>query len=268
MENIFAVHKQIEQTLRYLATIAEKANEGIAVVDFDGGIRFVNEAWIEMNGYKKADQLIGKRLGMFHTKEQMKTDVTALIEKAKHYGQSESIVERIKRDGTIFTTHTRMILVKDDSGNATGLIVFATDIGQRIKLQETVAENLKQIDAFSQRITRLRKLFGECLEVGQYLEEQAGELQTNNETIHNQMAGLQKSPQRKELHRERILHPKAQVKNTHQWLEEEQPKYREPKESLEHGSEEMAKTKSFKKVLDTKELMEVAELAMRVSGRS
>jgi PAS domain S-box-containing protein len=268
MENILAVHRQIEQTLRYLAIIAEKANEGIAVIDFDGGIRFVNEAWIEMNGYKTADQLIGKQFGLIHTKEQMNTDLTALVERAKHHGRSEGIVERVKSDGTVFTTYTKMILVKDDSDKATGLIIFDTDIGQRIKLQEIMAENLKQIDAFSQCITRLRKLFGECLEAGQYLEEQAGELQANNETIHNQMTGLEKSPQRTELHPERILHQEAQVNNTHQGMEETKPKYRQPKESPKHSSEETAKTKGLKKVLDPTELMEVAELAMRVSRHS
>jgi PAS domain S-box-containing protein len=268
MENIFAVHKQIEQTLRYLAMIAEKANEGIVVLDFDGGIQFVNEAWIEMNGYKTADELIGKQLSLFHTKDQLKTDVTALIEKAKHYGQSEGIIEHVKSDGTVFTSRTRMILVKDDSGKSTGLIIFVTDICQSIKLQEMIAENLKLADAFGQRITRLRKLFGECLEVGQSLEEQAGELQANNEILHKQMTEVERPSQKPELHPKRILHQKTQVKNTNQWLEEAKPKYRQPKESPEHSSEEMAKTKGLKKVLDPKELMEVAKLAMRVSGRS
>lgn len=268
MENILAVHKQIEQTLRYLAIIAEKANEGIAVIDFDGSIQFVNESWVEMNGYKTADQLIGKQLSLFHTKEQMKTDVTALVEKAKHHGQSEGVVEHVKSDGTVFTTHTKMILVKDDSGKAIGLIIFASDIGQHIKLQEMMAENLKQIDAFSQCITRLRKLFGECLEVGQYLEEKAGELQASNDILHKRMTDLEKPPQKTELHQESFSRQKAQAENTNQCLEETKPKYRQPKESPEHSSEEMAKTKGLKKVLDTKELREVAELAMRISGRS
>ena len=45
MENVFTAHKQIEQTLRYLVMIAEQANEGIVVIDLDGSLRFVNEAW-------------------------------------------------------------------------------------------------------------------------------------------------------------------------------------------------------------------------------
>jgi PAS domain S-box-containing protein len=282
MENIFTVHKQIEQTLRYLAMIAEKVSEGVAVIDFNGTIQFVNEAWIEMHEYKTKDELIGKQLSLFHTKEQMKKDVIPLLEKTEHCGRSEGTVEHIKSDGTAFPIQTKMILIKDDSGKSTGLIIFAADISQRIKLKETTTENLKQVKRLSERITRLRKLFAECMGLGEYLSEQAGELQANNEILNKQMTELEKPPQKTELHPERILHErdpilqkdckmgtqKAQVKTVHQRLEETKPKYRQPKESPEHSSEEMAKTKSFKKLLDTKELMEVAELAMRVSGRS
>lgn len=60
MQNVFTAHKRIEQILmqnvfaahkrKYLAMIAEQANEGIAVVNLDGSLRFVDETWVGMHG--------------------------------------------------------------------------------------------------------------------------------------------------------------------------------------------------------------------------
>jgi PAS domain S-box-containing protein len=266
MQNVFTAHKQIEQTLRYLALIAQQTKEGIAVIDLDGSIQFVNEAWIEMHGYKTAGELIGKQLSLFHTKEKMKTDVIPLLEKTERAGRSEGTVEHVRSDGTAFPMQTKMILVKDDSGNATGLIVFVADIGKCTKLQETAAENLKQIKHFSERIIQLQKLFAECLEVAEYLSEQAGELQANNEILHQQMTELEKLPQAQEQYSGQIVHRNAQKASMNQQLEETKSKRRQPTESPEEISEETARPKSLRKVLNTKELVEVAELARRLSG--
>ena len=114
--------------------IAEQANDGIVVVDSDGCLRFVNEAWAGMHGYKTKDELVGRQLSLFHTKEQMESDVTALLEETKRCGQSEGAVEHIKSDGTVLPAQTKIVLVRDEAGKATGFIVFATDIGQRTEL--------------------------------------------------------------------------------------------------------------------------------------
>jgi PAS domain S-box-containing protein len=255
MQNVFTAYKQIEQTLRYLSMIAEQANEGIVVVDLDGSLRFVNEAWAGMHGYKTKDELIGKQLSLFHTKEQMETDVTALL---------EDTVEHIKRDGTVFPAKTKMILVLDEAGETTGLIVFAADIDQSTKLQETTVGNLKQIKNLSERIIRLRKLFGECLEAGECLAEQTGELQANNEILLQQMSESDQSPRRPE----RILHGKAQETTADQRREDTNPEHRQSIEEPAESSEPMVRSKRSRKLLNTKELGEVAELARRLSGYS
>jgi len=268
MQNVFTAHKQIERTLRYLAIIAQQAKEGIAVFDLDGSIQFVNEVWVQMHGYETKDKLIGKQLRLFHTKEQMKTDVTPFLEETKHCGQLERTVEHVRSDGTVFSAQTKMILVRDEAGKATELIVFAADTGQREKLQETTAENLKRVKQLSQRITKLRKLFGECMETGQYLAEQTGELQANNEILQQQMADLDQSPQRPEQYPEQIVNRKVKVVPKNQRTEGTNHEHRQYKETPAESYDEMIQSKSLRKMLNTKELVEVAELARRLSERT
>jgi len=267
MQNVFTAHKQIEHTLRYLAIIAQQVKEGIAVFDLDGSIQFVNEAWVEMHGYEMKDELIGKQFRLFHTKEQMKTDVIPLLEETKHCGQLERTIEHVRNDGTEFPAQTKMILVRDETGKAAGFIVFAEDIDQRVKLQETTAENLKRVKQLSQRITRLQKLFGECIETGEYLAEQTDELQANNEILQQHMAKLDQAPRRPEQHPEQIVNRNAKVISKNQRTEGTNHEHRQYKETPAENYDEMAQSKSSRKLLKTKELAEVAELARRLSER-
>jgi len=272
MQNVFTTHKHIEQTLRYLSTfadtVAEKTDEGIVVADLDGRLQFVNKAWCRMHGYKSKDKLIGKQLSLFHTKEQMKTDLIPLLEMTKRCGQIEDTVEHIKSNGTVFPTQTKIILVEDGAGNATGFIIFAADIGQHTKLKKTTDENLKQIKHLSKRITQLRTLFIECLEIGECLAEQTGELQANNKTLLRQMSELNQSPRIPEQYSEQILPWKAQGTIINQLPEGTNSEQRQPKEAPAKSPGSMVKSKRSIKLFDTKELGEVAELARRLSELS
>jgi len=269
MQNVFTAYKQIEQTLRYLSTIADQTNEGIVVVDLDSGLQFVNEAWALMHGYKTKDKLIDKQLSIFHTTEQMKSDVIPLFEKTKNYGQIEGTVEHIKCDGTVFPTKTKMILIEDEDGNANGFIIFAASIRQHTILREATVENLKRIEQLNDRITRFQKLLGECLEAGEFLAKQTVELQANNEILLQQMSESDQSPQKPaEQHPEQIVHRKAQETTANQQSEEKNPEFRKPKETSAENSEPIEKPKSSTKLPDPKELGQAVKLASRLSGSS
>lgn len=272
MQNVFTTQKQIEQTLRHLSIVAdmaaEKANEGIVVADLDGNLLFVNQAWCGMHGYKSKNELIGKRLSLFHTKEQMKTDVIPLLEKTKRCGQIEDTIEHIKSNGTLFATQTKMILVEDGAGKATGFIVFAANVDQSPKLKDTTDENLKQIKQLSKRVAQLRTLFGECREIGESLAEQTGELQASNEILLLKMSEQDPSPLLAEQYSEQILPWKAQGIIINQSSKVPNPEQRQHKETPAKSSEPIAKSKRSINLSDNKELGDVAELARRLSELS
>jgi len=197
MENVLTVYKQVKQNIRSLIAIAEHSDQGIVVIDLEGCIQFVNNAWIEMHECNYEDEFIGKQLSIFHSEEQMESDVIPLFEEAKRCGQIEGTVEHIKSDGTVFPAQTKMILVEDESGNANRLVVFADSTQQSSILQEVTVENLNRIEQLSDLITQFQRLFGECVDAGKYLSEQTGELKANNEILLQQFSESD-PPQRKE----------------------------------------------------------------------
>jgi PAS domain S-box-containing protein len=123
--------KEAEERLRRLAMIAEQAYEGIAYADLERIIQFANLSWAKMHGYETADELIGKPLSIFHTEEQLKTDVIPFNEEVKKNGRNMGEVGHVRKDGTKFPAEMTVSLFRNDQAEPIGVIGFANDITLR-----------------------------------------------------------------------------------------------------------------------------------------
>ena len=196
MDDIIAAHEQGEQALRHLTVIAERAREGIIVVDLNGALRFINTAWATMHGYEAGHELIGKQISIFHTKEQMKTDVIPFMEETKRRGQLAGPVEHVRRDGTPLPTEMLMVVFEDEAGKAAGLICFATDLTEHERTKDELkryrnhlAELVKQQTAeLTEANEQLQNQIAEHEQAEQRLKRQTAELTTANEQLQNQIA--------------------------------------------------------------------------------
>lgn len=164
---MIATREQIEETVWYLTVIAERAMEAIIVIDFSGAVRFVNTAWARMHGYENSRELIGKHINVFHTEEQMETDVIPFIEEVKQRGQLAGPVEHVRRNGVPFSTEMLMVILRDRMGNAQGLIGFAKD----------VTNNEHTNDELEQYRDHLAEL----------IKQQTGELKVANEQLQREI---------------------------------------------------------------------------------
>ncbi len=156
--------KKANEEIRRMATIVEQAAEGIAVANIEGDIQFVNHAWAAMHGYKSSDKLIGKHLSIFHTKEQLKTDVILFNEEAKQSGHKIGEVGHMRKDGTTFPTMMMVTLLKNEQGKPYGFAGFAQDITERKKADAELQKRLKELEIFfkastvrEERILELKK---------------------------------------------------------------------------------------------------------------
>jgi PAS domain S-box-containing protein len=267
MHNVIAAHKQVEATLRHLAMIAEQAGEGIAVVGLDGALRFFNRAWARMHGYKARNELVGKQIGVFHTKEQMKTDVIPFIEETKRRGQLEGLVEHIRSNGTPFPTQMKMTIVKDEADKAIGLIVFATDITQRKQLEDMLRENTRRTEKLKEQIGQLQNLFSECRQVEESLTEQTDKLNSDSEKLQQQITELNQSQERSKPHGEQPARQKAELTDTNEQLQHDNIERDQSEDVPVESSEQGSRSERHRKPLNTKELGKLAELGKRLSGR-
>ncbi len=142
----------IDRTLRHLTTIAETANEGIAITDVRGVLRFANAALAWMHGYESPKALIGKSISFFHSHEQMHSDVLPLIAEAQRRGDIAGPVEHINSDGIVFPTRTRIVLLRDPAGKAEGFAFFIVDLSERIQNERLLTERNDQLITANERL--------------------------------------------------------------------------------------------------------------------
>lgn len=128
-----------EEQLSLLISMVKQSTEGMAVADLEGKIQFINNAFAQMHGYKP-NELIGKNLAIFHNKEQMATvvEVTKAIQKT---GEFTGEVWHKHRDGTVFPTFMQNSLLRDESGNPTGMIGTARDITIQKQAEDALRES-------------------------------------------------------------------------------------------------------------------------------
>ncbi|MDY6988271.1 MAG: PAS domain S-box protein [Thermodesulfobacteriota bacterium] len=129
--------RQLQQ--QFFLRIVEQASEGIAVSDLDGYLLFVNHAFAAMHGYRPGE-LVGKRLSVFHTPEQM-ASVEMDIRELKTRGEFSGDVWHVKKDGTVFPTFMHNSVLRNEAGDPLGLIATLLDITERKAADQALAES-------------------------------------------------------------------------------------------------------------------------------
>jgi PAS domain S-box-containing protein len=191
MDNVIAEIKRVKRTLGHLTTIAEQAGEGIAVVDHNGAIRFVNDALVMMHGYDNRNELLGNTISVLHSEEQMRTDVIGFVKETKQRGRLEGPIEHVRRDGTSFATQTKMTTLKNEQGNVIGLIVFVTDYSGRKQSEELLRQQGAKLAAANKQlqnqIAEYRRRENEWQQCRNHFEQRVVELRASNDQLQRQV---------------------------------------------------------------------------------
>jgi len=167
--------------------ITQQVDQGIAIVDLNGTICFVNVPWARMHGYKTSNELLGKQISTFHAQEQVKADLDPLIEETKRRGRSTCAVKHVRADGATFPTQMKMIVLKDEKSKAIGFIVITTDITESKRLEETAAEATKQGKELKEQIEQFQYNIHEREQTEGNIKQQADELRAANEQLKHQI---------------------------------------------------------------------------------
>lgn len=126
--------KEAEERLVEYRAAVEQSADGIAMSDLAGNIRFVNEAWARMHGYS-VEELIGRHLSVFHTREQMESQVSPFNQRLREIGSQEGDVWHVRRNGEVFATRMTTTLLRRADGEPFGMFAFMRDITEQKELE-------------------------------------------------------------------------------------------------------------------------------------
>ncbi len=128
-----------KEQLTLLSFMVKQSTEGMALVDLNGNIQFINHAFAEMHGYRP-DKLIGKNLAIFHNEDQL-ASVEAANKMIQETGEFIGEIWHKHRDGTIFPTYMHNSLLRDESDNPVGMIGTIRDITLQKQAEKALRES-------------------------------------------------------------------------------------------------------------------------------
>ena len=107
--------------------------EGIALVDMDGHLLFVNPTFARQHDYH-SDELVGKHLSILHSEKQMPV-VNCANRQIFETGVFDGEIWHIRRDGTAFPGSMHNTLIRDGSGVPVGILGTLRDITRRKQVE-------------------------------------------------------------------------------------------------------------------------------------
>lgn len=119
-------------------SIINTSRDFIAIMDFDGQLVYVNPSGLEMTGYNKADELVGKSFAALQSPE----DFASL----RRYGFGTALAEGewrgenrlLKRDGSVLAVEQTVFVVRNPNGTPKELATIISDISVRKDIEHQI----------------------------------------------------------------------------------------------------------------------------------
>ncbi|RMF88785.1 MAG: PAS domain S-box protein, partial [Nitrospinota bacterium] len=140
--------KRTETELKRLVTAVEQVAEGIIITDPQGIIYYVNPAFEQITGYRRAE-VTGEHIGLLKPDPNDHTLCQA-IQQVMESGEAWSgrMTSR-KKDGTLFEGETTISPVRDITGNLVNHVAVLRDVTQEVEL-ETQLRQTQKMEAIGQ----------------------------------------------------------------------------------------------------------------------
>ncbi len=142
-----------QEAMHMLERAVEQSIDGILVADLERNTLFINEAWAHLHGHETFE-VFGRRLDLFHSREQMRSEVGPALDRVRQEGSWEGEIGHLRNDGASFPTWTSVTLLRDPDGEPMGFVMVARDITER----QRGAEEKQRVEARIQEAEKLRSL--------------------------------------------------------------------------------------------------------------
>ncbi|MCH7763956.1 MAG: PAS domain S-box protein [Candidatus Marinimicrobia bacterium] len=150
--------KALQESEEKYRTLIETSPDAVTVTDLEGNLSFVSQRTLEIHGYLKKEELLGKsafKLIAPEDHEKATTNLKKTLEKGFIRDQEYTF---LKKDGTHFKGELSASLINDVSGNPFGFIATIKDITER-KQAEAVKASIYRISEAVHSAQNLESLF-------------------------------------------------------------------------------------------------------------
>ncbi len=141
--------KHAEERTNLLSQVADQSLDGLAVVDMQGTLIYINAASAEMHGYT-VEECLGQNLSIFQNPEQMARESGPAIQQVMEKGSFQGEMGHCRKDGSTFPTWMSIALLRDEQGRPVNMVATAQDITTRKQQEELLARRAEQLAMVSE----------------------------------------------------------------------------------------------------------------------
>jgi PAS domain S-box-containing protein len=190
--------KKTEERLRLLSEAVAQSSEGIAVLDLEGKMLFVNEAFAIMHG-NSPEEITGENISLLYPPGHM-IDVKERLQHIQTHGTFSGEVCHLRKDGSVFPGLVHNSVLRDRDGAVIAFIGAIRDITDIKASQEALRASHEALEAYSTSLEakvleRTRELENSRLELKKYSQS----LEKTNEALKIIIEGVE--DQKKEVER-------------------------------------------------------------------
>jgi len=174
-----AQHEQTEKKLYQQAQIIDRIHASVISTDMDGYVSGWNAGAERLFEYTTAEAL-GQHISLVYPPDQHVFLEQGVIEPLKRKGKHEIQVRMRNKSGQDFDVHLALSLLKDEAGQAAGMVSYALDITQRKRAQEKLQAYRDHLEQLVQERTAELERANAHLEQ-QIIERQQAETELKEE---------------------------------------------------------------------------------------
>jgi PAS domain S-box-containing protein len=127
------------QEIKSLSSAVAQSIDGIAIVNLESELIYVNDAFARMHGYSP-EEMVRMKSEQLHHVVQLE-EIRNRLHEIKTLGSWIGESNHIRRDGNLFPTYMSVTLLKDNTGKLTGIIVICRDITELKRMQDQLRES-------------------------------------------------------------------------------------------------------------------------------
>jgi PAS domain S-box-containing protein len=166
--------KKAKEELKIKDSIVASSINAIALADMEGNLTYVSPSFIEMWGYDKAAEILGKRSFSFRQAQERAEEIMHAL-KSKGGWIGELVARR--KDGSYFDVQLSANIVADETGNPVCMSASFIDITKRKQAEEALRESEENLRTYLENApdgVYLNDLKGNFLYVNKKAEEILG----------------------------------------------------------------------------------------------
>ena len=136
--------KALKESEELYKKLVETSPEAVTVTDMEGYITHVSQRTLELHGFERADELLGKNaFELIALKDRERAMVN--LQKTLKEGEVRNVeYTLLRKDGSSFIGELHAALVGDSSGNRKAFIATVRDITEKKRAEEQIKASLKE----------------------------------------------------------------------------------------------------------------------------